>query len=61
MQENNKLIALYVENSSVNDKTLGKLVRGYNIVPQEIANQWIDKNLKVRIATPEEVAAAYGV
>lgn len=61
MQENNKLIALYVENSSVNDKTLGKLVRGYNIVPQEVASQWIDKNLKVRIATPEEVAAAYGV
>jgi hypothetical protein len=61
MYENNKLVALYVENSSVNDKTLGKLVRGYNIVPKEVANQWIDKNLKVRIATPEEVAAAYGV
>lgn len=61
MYENNKLVALYVENSSVNDKTLGKLVRGYNIVPQEVASQWIDKNLKVRIATPEEVAAAYGV
>lgn len=61
MYESNNKIALYIENASVTDKELGKLVRGYNIVSEEVANQWVEKNSKVRIATPQEVAAAYGL
>lgn len=61
MYESNNKIALYVENASINDNNLGKLVRGYNIVSEEVANQWVEKSNKVRIATPQEVAAAYGV
>ena len=61
MYESNDKIALYIENASVTDKELGKLVRGYNIVSKEVANQWVEKNDKVRIATPQEVAAAYGL
>lgn len=61
MYESNNKVALYIENASVNDKQLGKLVRGYNIVSEEVANQWIEKNINIRIASPQEVAAAYGV
>ena len=61
MHEVNNKVALYVENASVIDKELGKLVRGYNIVPEEVANKWVEKNNRIRIATPQEVAAAYGV
>jgi hypothetical protein len=61
MYESNNKIALYVENASVTDKELGKLIRGYNIVSEEVANKWVDKNMNIRIATPQEVAAAYGV
>jgi hypothetical protein len=59
--ESDNKIALYVENASISDNNLGKLVRGYNIVSEEVANKWVEKNSKVRIATPQEVAAAYGV
>jgi hypothetical protein len=59
--ESDNKIALYVENASISDNSLGKLVRGYNIVSEEVANKWVEKNSKVRIATPQEVAAAYGV
>lgn len=59
---NNKkqdLVALFVENASVNDKELGKLTRGYNIVSKKDADVWIEKFPKVRVASPEEVAEVF--
>ena len=53
------LVALFVENASVNDKDLGKLVRGYNIVPKKDADNWIEKFPRLRVASPEEVAEIF--
>lgn len=55
-----ELVALFVENASVNDKELGKLIRGYNIVPKKDAELWIQKFPRIRIASPEEVAEIFG-
>jgi hypothetical protein len=55
------LVALYVDNASLFDKSLGRLENGYNIVNKKDAEIWISKFPKLRIASPEEVAAAYGV
>lgn len=38
---------------------VGELVKGYNIVTEEAADQWLTKK-GIRKATPEEVAAHYG-
>lgn len=38
---------------------VGKVDKGYNIVPEKIAEKWITRN-HVRLATPEEVAREYG-
>jgi hypothetical protein len=40
---------------------LGRLDKGYNIVTPEQADEWMKISTKVRMATPEEVAIAYGV
>lgn len=40
---------------------LGRLVKGYNIVSPEAADEWMKISKKVRLATPDEVAAAYEV
>ena len=40
---------------------LGRLTKGYNIVTPEQAEEWMKISTKVRMATPEEVAIAYGV
>lgn len=61
MHESKQKVALYVENASVFDRELGKLMRGYNIVSEELAQKWIEKNSKIRVADPQEVASAYGV
>ena len=53
------LVALFVENASVNDRELGKLTRGYNIVSKKDADIWISKFPKLRIASPEEVAEVF--
>lgn len=53
------LVALYVENASVNDKDLGKLTRGYNIVLEKDANAWMKKFPKLKIVSPEEVAEVF--
>jgi hypothetical protein len=55
------LVALFVCNASINDKELGKLTRGYNIVSSKDADNWIIKFPKLRIASPEEVAEAFSV
>jgi len=54
-----ELVALFVENASVNDKELGRLTRGYNIVSKKDADLWIVKFPKLRIASPEEVAEIF--
>lgn len=40
---------------------LGRLDKGYNIVTPAQADEWMKLSNKVRMATPEEVAAAYEV
>jgi hypothetical protein len=54
-------VALYVTNASISDIRLGKLEHGYNFVSKEVADEWIKVNNKIRVASPEEVAEAYGV
>jgi len=39
---------------------LGKINKGYNIFPKDVAKSWLKRNY-VRLATPEEVAEEYGV
>ena len=39
----------------------GRLEKGYAILDPEIAEFWMNISNKVREATPEEVAIAYGV
>jgi hypothetical protein len=39
---------------------VGKVYRGYNIVDEETAEKWLTRE-HIRIATPSEVAAEYGL
>ena len=39
---------------------VGKVSKGYNIMTQEQADQWITRN-HIRIATPQEVAGEFGL
>lgn len=39
----------------------GRLEKGYNILTEESAKNWMSISNKVREASPEEVAMAYGV
>ncbi len=41
-------------------KKFGKINKGYNIFPKDVANKWLKRNY-VRLATPEEVAEEYGI
>ena len=43
------------------DGTLGRLEKGYTILTQEKAEERLQAAPSVRVATPVEVAAAYGV
>ena len=52
--------AVYSEGKLVHP-ALGRLDKGYNIVTPEQAEEWMKISTKVRMATPEEVAIAYGV
>lgn len=40
---------------------LGRLNRGYNILDRNTAEEWMKISQKVREASPQEVASAYGV
>lgn len=51
-------VALYSDRN-VHWTGVGKLEKGYNIVPKDQAAQWLTRN-HVREATPEEVASEYG-
>lgn len=55
------LVALFIENASLFDRELGRLQNGYNILEKKDADLWIKKFPNIRIASPEEVAVAYGV
>ena len=55
------LVAVFVENASLFDRELGRLSNGYNILNKIDADKWIVKFPNIRIASPEEVAVAYGV
>lgn len=40
---------------------LGRLSAGYNVVERSVAQEWMKISSKVREASPQEVASAYGV
>jgi hypothetical protein len=46
--------------TNVNWGGVGKVVKGYNIVSKEQADQWLTRK-HIRLATPEEIAQEYGV
>jgi len=41
--------------------SLGRLSNGYSILDAQVAEQWMKISKKVREASPQEVASAYGV
>jgi hypothetical protein len=51
-------IALY-STKNVTWAEVGKVYRGYNIVPVSAADKWLTRD-HVRVATPEEVAKEFG-
>ena len=54
-------VAIYSKNNKyTNDKKLGSLKSGYNIINKEAADWWLTRK-GVRSVTPEELAAHYGV
>jgi hypothetical protein len=53
-------VAIFAENGLF-DKKLGRLSKGYNITTSSDAEAWMKITNKVRLATPQEVASAYGV
>lgn len=57
---NHMMVAVFAENGLF-DKNLGRLEKGYNIVESDKADTWISMTNKVRLATAQEVAKAYGV
>jgi hypothetical protein len=48
-------VAIFSERN-INWEGVGRLVTGYNLVSKTQADKWLSGNLKVRLATPEEVA-----
>lgn len=59
-QEKPKSVAVY-SSGNLYYQPLGRLEKGYTILSPEVAQQWMTISNKVREATPEEVAIAYGV
>lgn len=49
-------VALFAERN-INWSGVGSLKAGYNIVSKEDADKWLSGSLKIRLATPEEIAA----
>ena len=54
------MIALHTPNRLV-DSRIGELNKGYNVLPDEQAQEWLKISNKVREATPQEIAAYYKV
>jgi hypothetical protein len=53
-------IAVY-SSGNIYHPTLGRIEKGYNILDSKTAESWMEISNKIREATPEEVAMAYGV
>lgn len=53
-------IAVYSQ-GNVFHPDLGRINRGYSILDPDTAAKWMEISNKIREATPEEVAIAYGV
>lgn len=49
-------VALFAERN-ISWSGVGSLKAGYNIVSKEDADKWLSGSLKIRLATPEEIAA----
>lgn len=52
------MVAVY-STRSASWEGVGKVSRGYNIMPKAQADQWL-KRIHVRLATPEEIRGAIG-
>lgn len=52
-------VAIFVDHA-VSHPSFGRLEKGFSIVTQEEADNWMSVST-ARIATPSEVAAAYGL
>lgn len=59
-EEKPSQVAVYSEGKLAHP-ALGRLAKGYNVVSPEAADEWMKISNRVRLATPEEVAAAYEV
>jgi len=55
----NGLVAVYA-GRNLSWRNVGKLIAGYNFLSKEDADKWLQQK-SVRLATPEEVAANFGV
>lgn len=54
-------VAVY-SSKNVSWDGVGKIKRGYNILPKDVADKWITtRSHHARLATPEEVAKEFGV
>ena len=53
-------VAVFVS-GGLYDNSLGRLEKGYQILDLEKADAWIKITSRVREASPNEVASAYGV
>jgi len=58
-EDSEKIIAVF-STKNVTWNGVGKVNRGYNIVTQEEADQWVTRS-HIRLATPQEVAKEYGL
>lgn len=54
------MVAVFAENGLF-DVALGRLQKGYNVTTYDKAEAWMNITTKVRLATVQEVAQAYGV
>ena len=57
--KNKKETVALFSSKNVTWNGVGKVYRGYNIVTKEEADKWLTRE-HIRVATPEEVARAYG-
>ena len=58
-EEQPSQVAVYSEGKLAHP-ALGRLDKGYNVVSSAQAEEWMKISNRVRLATPEEVAIAYG-
>jgi len=59
-EKNNETVAVF-SSSKLFHSSLGRLENGYNVVDLATAKEWMKISNKVREASPQEVASAYGV